>query len=54
MLEGVVEDLSFLGAVVRLKLRLGRSIVLADAFNAAGLAPRSRARPSRSASGART
>jgi putative spermidine/putrescine transport system ATP-binding protein len=38
-LNGVVEDVSFLGAVVRLKIRIGRSIVLADAFNAGGLAP---------------
>ncbi len=38
-LKGVVEDVSFLGAVVRLKVRLGRSILLVDAFNAGGLAP---------------
>ncbi len=37
-LRVVVEDLSFLGAVVRLKVRLGDTILLADVFNAAGLA----------------
>ncbi len=31
--------MSFLGAVVRLKVRLGQSILLVDAFNAGGLAP---------------
>ena len=34
----LVDDLSFLGAVVRLKLRLGDKGLLADVFNAAGLA----------------
>ena len=53
-LKGVVEDLSFLGAVVRLRIRLGQSILLADAFNAGGLAPPQPANPSRSALPART
>ena len=34
----VVEDLSFLGAVVRLKVRLGETILHVDMFNGAGLA----------------
>ncbi len=37
-LSVLVDDLSFLGAVVRLKLRLGDKGLLADVFNAAGLA----------------
>ncbi len=35
-LRAVVEDVSFLGAVVRLKARAGGETLLADAFNAAG------------------
>ena len=35
VLSVVVEDMSFLGAVVRLKVRLGESGLLVDAFNAA-------------------
>ena len=36
-LGAVVEDINFLGAVVRVKLRLGETILHADVFNAAGL-----------------
>jgi putative spermidine/putrescine transport system ATP-binding protein len=37
-LVGVVEDASFLGAVVRLKVRLGGRVLLVDAFNTEGAA----------------
>ncbi len=37
-MSGIVEDLSFLGAVVRLKVRFEDRVLLADVFNAAGLA----------------
>ena len=37
-LRVVIEDASFLGAVVRLKARFGDTILLADVFNAVGLA----------------
>jgi ABC-type Fe3+/spermidine/putrescine transport system ATPase subunit len=37
-LSVVVEDVSFLGAVVRIKVRFEDTVLLADVFNAAGLA----------------
>ena len=38
-LSGVVEDVAFLGAIVRVKLRLDRQILSLDAFNQSGLTP---------------
>ena len=38
-LSGVLEDVTFLGAVVRLQLRVGETRVLADTFNANGFVP---------------
>jgi putative spermidine/putrescine transport system ATP-binding protein len=38
-LEGVIEEVSFLGAVVRLRLRLGEATVALDTFNNPGAPP---------------
>lgn len=38
-LKGVLEDVTFLGAVVRLQLRIGETRVLADTFNANAFIP---------------
>jgi putative spermidine/putrescine transport system ATP-binding protein len=39
VLSAVVEDVSFLGAVVRLKVRLGTEVLHIDTFNVGGAAP---------------
>ena len=41
-LNGIVEDASFLGSVVRVRVRIGESVILVDTFNDSALPPAAR------------
>jgi putative spermidine/putrescine transport system ATP-binding protein len=44
-LHGIVEDASFLGSVVRVRVRIGESIILIDTFNDSSAPPAARGEP---------
>lgn len=44
-LHGTIEDVSFLGSIIRIKVRLGRNAVTLDTFNNSGATPPGRGQP---------